>query len=118
MRNFKWENGRQNSGYLKMKIFESKLFKADCYILKYPKSSKIDPHTDEVEGHEHHRVNIILKKAKLGGGFYTKRKFQSQNRYYKRGRFNYFRPDKTIHGVGFMHLGTRYVLSIGWLKKK
>ncbi len=109
---FTWQKGRQESGYEKMTLLRSKLFKFDVYILKYPVNSTIKAHTDPVdEIYEHHRLNIVLKKAKIGGVF-------SCNDIAKTGRIHYFRPDIMKHEVSKIQLGTRYVLSIGWLKKK
>ncbi len=109
----KWETGRQDTGYFKKCLINSKLFKFDVYLLKYPEGSYINPHIDSaiIPFHEHHRVNIVLKNADLGGHFWLDDKCQ-------RGRFHYFRPDKVRHSVNTIHRGTRYVLSIGWNKKK
>ena len=117
----KWEEGRQKTGYFKMKLFESKWFKFDIYLLKYPEGSYIKPHIDEaitkviVNGvttlHEHHRLNIVLKNAGFGGYFCINEKSQQ-------GRFHYFRPDLVEHAVTTIHEGTRYALSIGWNKIK
>jgi len=109
---FNWEKGRQNSGYEKLRVLLSNRFKFDVYILKYPEGSVIQSHVDKVdEIFEHHRLNIVLKKAKKGGVF-------SCNDTAKTGRIHYFRPDIMKHKVSKIELGTRYVLSIGWLKKK
>jgi hypothetical protein len=104
-----WEPGRQGSGYFKKKLFHGKWW--DCYVLKYPKGSYIDHHYDPApEGKEHHRLNIVLKRAN-GGNFYTADG-------YNYGRMIYFRPDIIRHGVSFVLSGTRYVLSIGWLRNE
>jgi len=111
-----WLEGRQGTGYYKLKIFESKLLKMDIYLLKFPKGSKIDRHIDPVpEGYEHHRFNAILKRPKEGGECIIAREpfnFRPQ-----RNRFIKFRPDIMQHYVSRISEGTRYVLSIGWLKK-
>lgn len=109
---FTWQKGRQESGYEKMTLLRSKLFKFDVYILKYPEASVIKAHFDEVDKvFEHHRLNIVLKSAKKGGVFIYENIIQ-------KGRFHYFRPDIMKHEVSRIEKGTRYVLSIGWLKKK
>lgn len=109
---FTWQKGRQESGYEKMTILRSKLFKFDVYILKYPENSIIKAHTDPVdEIYEHHRLNIVLKQAKKGGVFICNGEIQ-------KGRFHYFRPDIMKHEVTKIEVGTRYVFSLGWLKKK
>jgi hypothetical protein len=113
----KWTEGRQGSGYFKFKIFKSKLLKMDIYLLKFPEGSYIDLHTDPVEGHKHHRLNVILKKADKGGQFSsTPRGWQ--NMYPTMGRIIKFRPDLEKHMVSKVILGTRYVLSIGWLTRR
>ena len=105
-----WIEGRQGSGYYKLKIFESKLLKMDCYILKYPEGSYIDVHKDPVpEPYEHHRLNVILKKAEKGGTFLLDYVEQT-------GRIHKFRPDIQEHNLHRIEKGIRYVLSIGWLK--
>ena len=110
---FKWIKGRQNSGYDKLKIFVSKTLKADCYILRFNEGSYIKPHKDDVDDkYEHHRLNIILKNAKIGGEFIC------ENVIYKNWFMNYFRPDIETHSVTEITKGCRYILSIGWLKKK
>lgn len=108
-----WEPGRQNSGYFKKKIFESKLLKFDCYLLKYPKGSIIYAHKDPApDGFKHHRLNIVLRNTNLGGYFYQGDKgFQPKSK-----RLFYFRPDIEKHGLTKIEGSTRYVLSIGWLR--
>lgn len=105
----KWEKGRQNSGYFKFKIIQSKILKLDIYLLKFPKNSFIKTHKDEVLKGKHFRLNIIIKKAKVGGIFYLEGKKQ-------KGRFHSFRPDIQKHSLSKIQDGTRYVLSIGWIK--
>ena len=115
-----WQVGRsanENAPYYKLKVFISKFFKVDCYLLKYPKGSKIKWHTDpSPNGYKHYRLNITLQKAKVGGKFVyldTNGTCVLLNR-----RFNLFRPDIIEHGVSTITDGTRYVLSIGWLVKE
>ena len=112
MDNMKWIEGRQKTGYFKKKIIESKRFKFDCYLLKYPKDSEIPEHTDSAiwPFYEHHRLNIILVQP-LGGIFHLEGKP-------KYGRIQKFRPDLQKHSVSKVLNGTRYVLSIGWCRKK
>ena len=107
---FDWESGRQNSGYDKIKLLESKrFFKFDVYLLKFPVGSKIAPHIDTVDDGNHYRLNIILKKAKAGGEFICK------NPIFETNRIKLFRPDISEHQVTSIIKGTRYLLSIGWL---
>ena len=108
-----WIKGRQGTGYLKKKIFEFsfKLFGMDCYILKYPPKSYIPPHTDPIEGYKHFRLNIVLKKADVGGNVYY-----FKTRCYR--RIMLFRPDAIEHEVSEVARGTRYVLTIGLATRK
>ena len=112
----KWEEGRQKGGYLKFKLFQSKKFKFDIYILKFPVGSFVPPHTDPaVKGYKHFRLNVILKNAKEGGVFSIMSKtFNFKSKFF--GRINFFRPDKHVHRVSKVKIGTRYVLSIGFLR--
>lgn len=109
----KWEEGRQQTGYMKKCLINSKRFKFDVYLLKYPEGSYIPKHIDSaiIPFHEHHRINLILKKPKDGGKFYI-------NGVEQRGRYFKFRPDVVEHHVTKITKGTRYVLSIGWNKIK
>ena len=108
-----WTQGRQKTGYLKKCIINSKRFKFDIYLLKYPEGSEIPKHIDSpiLSSYEHHRVNIILKKPKQGGDFYI-------NDIKQIGRFFKFRPDIQEHHVTKIISGQRYVLSIGWCLKR
>lgn len=108
----RWVEGRQGSGYFKLKILESKLFKFDIYLLKFPVDSYINLHTDPaLPGYKHHRLNIVLKAPKKGGTFVLDGLEQ-------KGRIHKFRPDIQMHNLNRIEEGIRYVLSIGWLKKK
>lgn len=110
----KWEEGRQGSGYYKMKLLESKLFKFDVYLLKFPKESFIMRHTDPApDGYEHHRLNVILNQRFNGGIFY-----QNDTPATKSTRIIKFRPDLLSHRVSRVTAETRYVLSVGWLNEK
>lgn len=142
-----WQIGRSanpQSPYFKWPLFVrvlGKLLKADAYILKYPEGSAIDFHKDSAPvGYKHYRLNIVLKRAKVGGEFITKMSVEdyvnntpihkNSKEFYSEGvgfahyvihhlgRINFFRPDITEHAVGTIYKGTRYVLSIGWLVKE
>jgi hypothetical protein len=106
---FKWELGRQSSGYAKFKIFS--FYKYDMYILKFPEGSVITPHVDIVDSRRHFRANIIIKHAKTGGTF------KCLNTICNFSRLKIFRPDMEMHSVSKIIKGTRYVLSIGWVFK-
>lgn len=105
----KWIPGRQGTGYFKRVILQTKWF--DMWILKYPREAHIPEHVDPVDGFKHYRVNIVLQKAELGGEFFSDNTIVNIL-----DRVYFFRPDKSRHGVSRVHLGTRYVLSIGWAR--
>lgn len=112
MKNFKWENGRQDSGYSKMLIATSKFpIPWDFYILKYPVGSEIREHVDPVTDSKHYRLNIIVKKAKKGGDFFTEKSIINLP------RIKFFRPDLSKHSLTKIEKGSRYVVSIGWAVK-
>jgi len=114
----KWEKGRQNSGYEKIKLLESQRFKFDVYLLRYRKGASIPPHYDPAPfGFAHHRLNIVLKRAKDGGNFFTLSHGIHRPHKFMNNRIIFFRPDITSHMVSKVKRGARYVLSIGWLRK-
>ncbi|QTH64271.1 2OG-Fe(II) oxygenase [Psychrosphaera ytuae] len=107
---FKWEKGRQLSGYDKMFILGSKWFLLfDVYLLRFREGSEIKPHTDKIEKGNHYRLNIVLKPAKEGGEFIC------DNSIYESKRIKLFRPDACQHSVTKVIRGNRYLLSIGWV---
>ena len=109
---FCWERGRQKSGYDKMLICGATWpIKFDTYLLKFPQGSEIAPHTDKVESGKHYRLNIVLKKADLGGEFIC------SNPIFETKRIKLFRPDVSKHQVSKVIKGNRYLLSIGWIKR-
>jgi hypothetical protein len=110
----KWQKGRQNTGYEKMLVCESYFpVPFDIYILRFNKGNEIPEHTDKVmQGFKHYRMNIILKHSIEGGDFVCNNCIIN-NKYVK-----FFRPDINIHSVTKIIKGTRYVLSIGFLKKE
>lgn len=110
----KWQQGRQGTGYYKMKLFESKWLKFDMYLLKMPPKSHIPSHLDKVQGYKHNRLNIILKRPKIGGHFFI---WKDTGPRIIWDRIILFRPDLIEHAVSEVSGSTRYVLSIGWLTK-
>lgn len=108
-----WEKGRTTGGYRKLRIFEIKSLKVDCYILHYPKNSYVVTHQDVVKGFNHHRLNIVLKRPAVGGVFYCWHQDQKK----LGSRFVKFRPDIQPHGVFKVEEGSRWVLSFGWLRR-
>jgi len=109
---FRWEKGRQKSGYDKMLLCGATWpLKFDTYLLKFPEGSEIMPHTDKVKSGRYYRLNIVLKQAKRGGEFFCKKAiFESK-------RIKLFRTDICEHQVSKVEEGSRYLLSIGWVRK-
>lgn len=108
-----WTSGRQNASYYKRLLFEinQPRLKLDCYLLKYVPGSAIHPHIDpSCHGH-HYRLNIVLKKPRLGGVFKCSTKPILQIGQ----RVILFRPDLYTHELTTVRYGTRIVLSIGWI---
>jgi len=108
---FRWEKGRQNTGYDKMLVgggYWPNSF--DLYLLRFEEGQEIPPHIDKVDGGAHYRLNIVLKTAKEGGEFLCK------DPIYETKRIKYFRSDISEHAVSKVKKGTRYVFSIGWVK--
>ena len=90
----KWQKGRQDSGYKKITIFKSKKLKLDCYLIKYEKGDFIPKHKDVVgKKFIHNRINVLLKKSKIGGEFYCNKHKIFLN------RIIYFQPSEEIHSV-------------------
>lgn len=100
----KWEDGRQNANYKKLRLFQFKHM--DCYLIKYLPGCKLPVHTDVVEGYRHYRINILLKGEDC---------FQGKT-IFKLWRFMLFRPDIEPHGTGLI-TSERLLLSIGRVKK-
>ncbi|MFQ3262256.1 hypothetical protein [Reinekea sp.] len=110
---FRWQKGRQNTGYDKMLIGGGLWPNPfDMYILRFNEGQGIPPHVDQVKSGEHYRLNIILMAAKSGGDFIC------TNPIYENSRVKYFRSDVSEHAVSKVTKGCRYVLSIGWVKNK
>lgn len=111
---FKWQLGRQLSGYDKMLLWLIPLpfVWIDGYLLRFPQGSKIGKHTDKVDKYKHFRLNIVLKPAKQGG------EFVCPQSYINTKRIKFFRSDIMEHEVLEVVSGKRYVLSIGIAVKK
>lgn len=111
-----WIKGRQGGDYFKLKIWVSERFKFDIYILKFPQWSYVHDHKDPVpEGYVHNRLNIILKRARVGGFFYS---VKDGKRVRTKKRVKLFQPSEVVHGMTQVVFGSSYWLSIGWLKRK
>lgn len=108
---FRWERGRQNTGYYKMLLCGAIWpIRFDTYLIKFPEGSEIPPHTDNVRSGKHFRLNIVLKHAKVGGEFIC------SNPIFETKRIKLFCPDVCEHQVSKIVTGNRYILSIGWIK--
>lgn len=107
----RWQPGRQGTGYAKLLLLTGRRpLPFDCYLLRYRPGQGIPPHTDPVPGFRHYRANLILASGREGGAF------QCQSTLYSRPRLHIFRSDLSTHAVEPMVRGTRYVLSVGWLR--
>ncbi|WOI53197.1 2OG-Fe(II) oxygenase [Parvularcula sp. LCG005] len=109
---WRWVRGRQASGYDKMLLATLPIpLPWDCYLLRFPTGSEIPPHTDPVTGKRHYRLNIVIRQADVGGEFFC------ADPIYATRRIKFFRPDRSEHAVSRVEAGTRYVLSIGWVRR-
>ncbi|MDK1285810.1 2OG-Fe(II) oxygenase [Pseudoalteromonas umbrosa] len=109
---FKWQVGRQKSGYHKMLLLGAHWpVKFDVYLLKFPEGCEVPEHVDEVSSGRHFRLNIVLKKASKGGAFLC------QSPLFESDRIKLFRPDRCVHSVSRVEKGERLLLSIGWIRR-
>lgn len=108
---FKWQKGRQGSGYDKMLLaINNFLLPFDCYLIKYPVGSFIPKHTDPVDkSKRHYRLNVVVKPSSGGGDFVCKNCIIN-TKYIK-----FFRPDLNEHEVTEIKGSARYVFSLGFL---
>lgn len=100
----RWEQGRQGTGYRKMRLFQGA--RSDVYLLWFPQYSRVPLHQDPVAGKSHLRLNITLWKAGAGGEFVGEPA-------YRFGRFTLFRPDLVWHALTTVSQGDLFMLSIG-----
>ena len=108
---FRWQRGRQASGYDKMLLLQGLWpLPFDAYLLRFPEGSSIAPHTDPVSFGRHYRLNIVVWRARQGGEFVCKTPL------YASSRIKFFRPDACEHAVTPVVSGSRYVLSVGWVR--
>ncbi len=113
----RWEKGRQESGYWKLLLARSKLLKFDAYILKLPQGCYVPPHRDPVSGFRHFRLNVTLRRARLGG-ITLIRPAPGILCHIQEKRAYVFRPDQLEHMVTDVKEGSVWLLSIGWLRKE
>ena len=110
---FRWQNGRQGSGYDKMLLLTGRWpLPFDSYLIRYPEGSEIPPHTDPVAEGRHYRLNLVLKSPRSGG------EFVCASPIFASRRIKLFRPDACEHSVTKVVGGSRYVLSMGWVIRK
>lgn len=107
---FRWNKGRQNTGYDVFPFFMSKWLKMDCYLIRISEGVEIPEHNDEVEAGKHYRLNIHF-------GFYNGGKFHCESYICKLFEtLFYFRPDIFKHSLGKVVSGTLYIFSLGFVK--
>lgn len=85
--------------------------KIDVFLLRFPIDSEIPPHRDQVQSGRHFHLNIILKKAEVGGEFLCEQNIINL------ARIKFFYSYLSIHSVTKVISNPRYVLSIGWILK-
>ena len=108
---WKWVKGRQNPTYEKFLILQ--ILKVDCYLLRYRKNSYLRSHIDATDAdHRHWRVNIILKKSRLGGVFCCEKSILDWT------RLKIFEAGKYSHSLSRIRQGKRLVLSMGMRIRK
>ena len=108
MLRLKWKPGRLGTGYDVYTIIDLPRF--DVHILRMCEGAYIPEHTDKIDGFAHNRMNIVLRRAKVGGQFICREAVRI-------GRITFFRPDTAKHCVTQVHKGRRYALSIGWASR-
>lgn len=109
---FRWQRGRQQSGYDKMLLLTGYWpLPFDIYLLRFPTGAEIPPHVGRGQSGRHFRLNLLLRRAKAGGEFVCK------DPLYASKRIKYFRPDVSAHSVTKVLAGSRLLLSIGWICK-
>lgn len=103
------KNGRQQTGYSKLKIFE--FTKIDCWLLEYKESSYIPDHKDKCDIGDIYRLNVVLTKPLYGG------KFKCENVVFNVcDRIVLFNASQYTHSCDVIHGNkNRYVLSLGFI---
>lgn len=111
---FKWQKGRQNTGYDKKLVLFIPLYflVLDCYLLRFAKGSQIPEHVDKVDKYHHYRLNIVLNSSFKGGDFVC------NQAYINTAKIKFFKSDEMPHSVTPVEQGVRYVLSIGFAFKR
>lgn len=113
MKLFRWDTGRQGTGYEKLLLATAPWPLAfDLYLLRFGVGVEVPWHKDPVKpGMRHYRLNVTLVPARSGGRFET-RGGRAIGTF---GPFALFRPDAVEHAQTRIDDGTQYLLSLGWL---
>jgi len=110
MKLWRWDKGRQGTGYEKFTLLFSKTLECDAYILKIPKGVGIPQHVDYVPHAKHYRVNITLR------GHLRMETSKSHYKVWRIGDWlSFFRPDVISHSAPAVNTDT-YIFSFGWLR--
>jgi hypothetical protein len=105
-----WQPGRQGGTYEKFTLFAGlPWLRCDLYLIRYCVGDYVTEHMDPIERGRHWRLNVELKRAKVGGQFAT-----ADGTHWRWWRFVFFRPDVEEHRVLPVLKGERLVLSFGW----
>jgi hypothetical protein len=108
---WRWNKGRQGTGYDVLPFFISKLLLADCYLIRIGKGVSVPEHVDPAKpGFAHHRFNVHFGRFKGGELKNEKVTWAWKNVYL-------FRPDLSKHSVSEVTDGTLYVFSFGFLAR-
>ncbi|WP_211226321.1 hypothetical protein [Solimonas flava] len=83
----------------------------DGCLPRFPPGLEIPPHVDPVSAGCRYRLNIVLRRAREGGEFECRAPIWTSR------RVKLFRPDVCLQRVTPVRRGTRYVLSIGWVRQ-
>ena len=113
---FKWESGRQNATYWKMRLFESKWLKSDAYLLKIAPNVDIPWHVDSCPyGFKHNR--ILMRIGKHACGDFLIYEDDAYHEVIKLPRFCLRLFDaRNLHSLTASNKETLF-LSFGWLSK-
>ena len=114
---WRWEEGRQGSGYRKLLLASSSRFKFDCYLIEMGEGIDVPMHRDPCPpGFEHHRINITLKFPAIGGYTLVATDETAVKVRLLEQRAYRFRPDLYSHMVSRVVRGKLLLLSFGWLR--
>lgn len=108
-----WEDGRQNSGYKKFKLWS--FLSSDGWIIWYPKGSSVPVHRDGTfKGKRHRRLNIVLYNSSDSCFKHNAQAPYLVTEWFF-NRIVLFYASEVDHWVDEVD-GTRVVLSFGWLE--